>query len=130
MRGRTSFATLAAILALAACAGGATGPAALCAPAVVQARGATFAWADLTTPAEAGELYAVVQRERACEDVIVTVADSAYTPRQRNPWLDGDAMGLTVGTQLYVRVGSEPGQELVAEQSPGRWIRLTRLGQN
>ena len=130
MRGRTSFATLAAILALAACAGGPTEPARACIGGLVQAGGAIYHLAMTpVTAAEAGELYVVVQRERGCEDGgAMTVADSAYTPGQPEPWRDGDANSLPVGTRLYLRVGTEPGQELVAEHSSGTWLRFVRDG--
>lgn len=132
MRLSRAAAAFAAIVVIAACAGGeATGPAGSCIGMFARAQGATYYphadYAGAPKPSEAGALFAVVQRERKCEMPPVTVTDSAYPVYKHDgPVVDGDAMLLRVGTRLYMRVGSEPGQELVAEYAPGEWVRLVR----
>ena len=128
MRLTTSVAALGIVVALAACNGGVTTPSGLCSGApVVRANGAVFAAGGPASADEAGALFATVTRERVCESPPVTVTDSA-PPRPREPWVDGDGYMLKVGTRLYQRVGSKPGQELVAEVKAGEWVRLVREG--
>jgi hypothetical protein len=128
MRITTPVAALGILVAMAACTGGLTTPSGSCSGApVVRANGAVFAASGPASADEAGALFAVVARERACESPPVTVADSA-PPRPREPWVDGDGYMLKAGTRLYERVGSKPGQELVAERAPGEWVRLMREG--
>lgn len=129
MRISTFVPVLAALLAL-ACEGGVTTPSGLCSgQPVVRANGATFTARGPATAAEAGALFAVVARERTgCNDVIIIVTDSAAPRRRADPWVDGDASMLRVGTELYERVGGVPGQELVAQRAPGDWVRLAVPG--
>ena len=121
-------AACAALMAIAACAGGdATGPAALCPGMIARVQGADYHWAGSAAPGEAGPVFDVVKRERKCVDVIGTVTDSVNPVfEHEGPVVDGDAMLLAAGTRLHVRLGTEPGQELVAERSPGEWVRLAR----
>lgn len=130
MRISTYVAALGTLLAVAACTGGVTTPAGLCTgEPVVRANGAVFTARGPATAAEAGALFSVVARERTgCDDVIITVADSAAPRRRHDPWVDGDASMLKAGTELYQRVGGVPGQELVAQRAPGEWIRLAVQG--
>ncbi len=128
MRVSTSIAPLGILVALAACNAGPTAVAGSCVNSpVVQANGAVFTTRGPATAAEAGAVVAMVARERGCDTTVVTVADSA-APRPRAPWVDGDAFLLSVGTRLYARVGSEPGTELVAERTPGEWVRMVVKG--
>jgi len=130
----TTYAAVLAILAAAACGGGGpTVPSGLCTgEAVVRVNGAVFTGrgSGSATAAEAGALVTTVARERAwrCDDVVITVTDGAAPRPRHDPWVDGDAMLLKAGTRLYERVGSEPGQELVAERAAGDWVRLVRQG--
>lgn len=132
MRIPSSVAALGILVALAACGkGGVTTPSGLCiGDPVLRANGANYIGRGPATAAEAGALVTVVARERssACNDVIITVADSAAPRRRHDPWVDGDASMLRVGTQVYERVGGVPGQELVAQRSPGEWVRLVVQG--
>lgn len=128
MRNAISAAALAALVAVGACSIEATMPEALCTgdPAV-QAHGAFFTAVGPAAATEAGPLYVVVTREHTgCQDGTVTVTDSA-APSPSLAWVDGDAFRLSAGTPVYVRVGTPPGQELVAERAPGEWIRLVLL---
>jgi hypothetical protein len=130
MRITTSAAALGILIAMAACAGGLTTPSGLCTgEPVVQANGAVFMARGPATAAEAGALFSVVARERiGCDDVVITVTDSAAPRRRHDPWVDGDASMLRAGTELYERVGSVPGTELVAQRAPGEWVRLAVKG--
>jgi hypothetical protein len=130
MRISTSVAALGILLAVAACNGGVTTPSGLCTgDPVVRANGAVFTTRGPATAAEAGALFSVVTRERTgCNDVVVTVADSAAPRSRHDPWVDGDASMLRAGTELYQRVGGVPGQEIVAQRSPGEWVRLAVQG--
>ncbi len=128
MRISKPIAALGILVALAACNGGPTAVAGLCVNSpVVHANGAVFTTRGPATAADAGAVVAVVARERGCDTPVITVADSA-PPRPRAPWVDGDAFLLSVGTRLYSRVGSEPGTELVAERTPGEWVRMAVKG--
>ncbi len=128
MRIPKAIAALGVLVALAACNGGPTAVAGSCVNTpVVQANGAVFTTRGPAAAAEAGAVVAVVARERGCDTPVITVSDSA-APRPRAPWVDGDAFLLGVGTRLYARVGSEPGTELVAERTPGEWVRLAVKG--
>lgn len=130
MRITTSVAALGILLAAAACNGGVTTPVGLCTgEPVVRANGATFTTRGPATAAEAGALFSVVARERTgCDDVIITVADSAAPRQRQDPWVDGDASMLRAGTELYQRVGGVPGKELVAQRASGEWVRLAAQG--
>lgn len=136
MRNPTAAAALITLFALGACRQEPTGPQASCSGApVVQAQGTIFVATGPAAASDAGAVYAVVTRERsdACNDVIVTVTDSAAIdndPAASQPWVDGDATGLKSGTPLYVRVGTQPGEELVAERSPGEWVLLAVFPKN
>jgi hypothetical protein len=130
MRISTYVAALGIVLAVAACNGGVTTPAASCSgQPVVRANGAIFTTRGPATASEAGELFSVVKRERiGCNDVIITVTDSAAPRSLHDPWVDGDASMLSAGTELYQRVGGVPGQDLVAQSALGGWVRLAVQG--
>lgn len=129
MPNRLAAAALAALLTAGGCSEVTIAPAGLCVHAV-QAQGTIFVLdvSATATAAEAGALFAVVQRERneCIHGMPVTVTDSTPPPPPREPWVDGDAFGIPAGTRLYERVGPEPGQQLVAEISPGTWWLLHR----
>jgi hypothetical protein len=130
MRLSRAAAAVAAVVAIAACAGGeATVPEALCPPPMVRAQGNWYDFAGGTNAGEAGAIVGVVQRAHRCNDTVVTVTDSVNpTPStsKSEPWVDGDAGGLPVGTRLYERVGSVAGQEIVAEMGGGHWWLFRR----
>ncbi len=129
----TMSATVLGILAVVACGqGGPTAPSGSCiGDPVVRVNGALFTGRGpgSATAADAGALVTVVTRERGgCNDVVIMVTDSAAPRRRSDPWEDGHASMLRVGTRVYERVGSEPGLELVAERAPGEWVRLVLHG--
>jgi|GEM_PF-5285444 len=127
MHNSTAAAALITFLALGACQQGPMSSQASCSgEPVVQARGAIYMSNGTTaTAADAGALFAVVTHEHTgCNDVIITVTDSAAPARTDVPWADGHAYMLSPGTPLYERVGAEPGTQLVAERSPGEWVGL------
>ena len=132
MRLSRGAAAIVALVVIAACAGGEdTLTGASCPPPMVHAQGIWYGFAGSASPGEAGAIVGVVQRERSsrCNDTVVTVTGSPNpTPStsRSEPWVDGDASGLRVGTRLYARVGSEPGQQIVAELGDGRWWLFTR----
>ncbi|HEY0154299.1 MAG TPA: hypothetical protein VGB92_19965 [Longimicrobium sp.] len=127
MRISTYVAALGILLAVAACNGGVTTPAGLCSgQPVAQVNGAIYVTRGQATAAEAGALFSVVKRERTkCDDVIMTVTDSAAPRPRYAPWVDGDASMLKAGSELYQRVGAVPGQELVAQSALGEWVWLS-----
>ncbi len=126
-----AIATLCAGLAAAACSPGTVEPAGLCIKAAVVLQGRVFSSnGEPASPSDIGPLFGTVTRQReSCEDVFVTVTDSAYPP-PRQPWIDGDAGGVAAGTPFYVKLGTEPGTVLIAESLTGElWEFQRDVGQ-
>lgn len=110
--------------ALAACASSPTVALGSCPTVSAIVDGYLYGGSSATPVDEVGERFAVVQRQRECVDVIVTV-EGEPAPRLGS-WLDGDATGLRAGTVLYTAVGHPDGARLLAFDSVRGWVQLDR----
>ncbi len=116
--------TFGCIVAPVACSTPTLEPQGSCIGAGVLLQNTFFVMRGLASASDAGPVYGVVKRERGCEDVFVTVTDSVAPGPPEEPWIDGDATGLGVGTLLYVKSGEAPGARLVVRTTTGDWIEL------
>ncbi len=99
-------------------------PAASCVRAAALLDGHLYAGGGPASADQAGAAFAVVQRSRECQDVIITVEGQPSPTIE--PWRDGDAHGFAPGTQLYVAAGYPDGSRLVGTMADGSWVTLER----
>ena len=99
-------------------------PAASCVRAAALLDGYLYAGGGPASADQAGAAFAVVQRSRECQDVIVTV--NGQPSPTIEAWRDGDAHGFAAGTQLYTAAGHPDGSRLVGVMADGSWVTLQR----
>ena len=119
------LALLGTALVAGACSGGPVASKGAC-TTVAQVGGTLYA-RSAPPPANAvvGPEYARTLRQRTCDDVIRYEGDKGPAPVE--PWQDGDALALPVGTPLYELEGSSPAEVLLARHPGGEWMEMRRL---